>query len=206
VGPAAAVVVAAADVVVVVLLIVVVVFGAVDVEKVVACVVVDVAAFELDEGEEPPELPPGPETDVVIEPFSIYTPEKYQSSTSGELSAELPGSLRTPKCQSSPLDEVLAEIGATTWTRSSEPVECQKPTVLAEKSISYATLCHVSVSRVALQCVTWLTIHFNVGSDVPEAPLKRPYFISVKWLSKKLTWCSRAVLGAFVLDLFREKW
>ena len=49
-------------------------------------------------------------TDVVREPLSTYTPLKYQSS------APLPslpcrGSLRTPKCQSAPLLDVLVENG-----------------------------------------------------------------------------------------------
>ena len=71
-------------------------------------------------------------TDVVREPLSTYTPLKYQSS------APLPslpcrGSLRTPKCQSAPLLDVLVENGPAVLTSELSPVECQKVTWLVEK-------------------------------------------------------------------------
>lgn len=93
-------------------------------------------------GTEEPTVPPGPATEVVIDPDSIYTPLKYQSSTSGLVRDDDIGRRRTPRCQSAPLDEGLAATGATTCVNGSEPVECQNPTVLPEKSISYAMLCH----------------------------------------------------------------
>lgn len=46
------------------------------------------------------------------------------------------GSSSTPRCQSAPLLLVLALTGDTVSLRGSAPVECQKPTVLALKSIS----------------------------------------------------------------------
>ena len=65
--------------------------------------VVDGEADSLEEGAEPPpeELLPGPETDVVMDPDSMYTPPKYQSSA--PLSPlEAIGRRRTPRCQSAP--------------------------------------------------------------------------------------------------------
>ncbi|KAI9699880.1 MAG: hypothetical protein M1820_007055 [Bogoriella megaspora] len=65
--------------------------------------VVDGEAGLLEEGDEPPpeELLPGPDTEVVIDPDSMYTPLKYQSS--GPLSPlEAIGRRRTPRCQSAP--------------------------------------------------------------------------------------------------------
>lgn len=69
----------------------------------------------------------GPTTEVVSDPLSTYTPEKYQSS------APVPsfpclGNLKTPKCQSAPLLDVLAENGPAVLTSVLLPVECQKVT------------------------------------------------------------------------------
>lgn len=71
----------------------------------------------------------------MILPDSMYTPEKYKSSSVSAYPSL--GSSRTPKCQSAPLLLVLALMGDTSSTRSSLPVECQNPTVAALKSISY---------------------------------------------------------------------
>lgn len=66
-------------------------------------------------------------TDVVSDPLSTYTPLKYQSS------APVPsfpclGKRRTPKCQSAPLLDVLAENGPAVLTSALLPVECQNET------------------------------------------------------------------------------
>lgn len=115
-----------------------VVVVATDVELLALDVEVDnVVADELELELEPPPLlepPPGPETLVVKDPLSIYTPEKYKSSSVSAYPSR--GNSRTPRCQSAPLLLVLALMGETVSTRSSAPVECQKPTVPAEKSIS----------------------------------------------------------------------
>ena len=81
---------------------------------------------------------PGPETDVVMLPLSMYTPEKNMSSLLSEYPPR--GSSRTPTCQSAPLELTDALTGLTVCVSGSPPVLCQKPTVLAEKSISYAQL------------------------------------------------------------------
>ena len=75
-----------------------------------------------------------PPTLVVSSPSSMYTPLKNQSSAPS-LSA-WPGSLRTPRCQSLPSEEVLASKGPAVCFNSSLPVECQKATEPASKSIS----------------------------------------------------------------------
>ena len=134
-------------------------------------------------------------TDVVREPLSTYTPLKYQSS------APLPslpcrGSLRTPKCQSAPLLDVLVENGPAVLTSELLPVECQKVTWLDEKfclgqpdaalhrylqlTISYATLCHTSAWSSTFHLLCPLTIHCRLVLEVPCSPLIQPYFSSVK--------------------------
>lgn len=74
--------------------------------------------------------PPGPATEVVIDPFSMYTPEKKKSSV---VSALPLGSSRTPTCQSAPLEEVETDTAGTVRARGLEPVEDQRATVFAEK-------------------------------------------------------------------------
>lgn len=81
---------------------------------------VDEEAAELAESDDEP---PGPETLVVISPFSMYTPEKCQSSGAVSLRPVDDGSLRTPRCQSAPLEEALTETGGTISLRSSASVE-----------------------------------------------------------------------------------
>lgn len=82
--------------------------------------------------------PPGPETLVERLPLSTYTPEKNRSSSASAYPSR--GSSSTPRCQSAPLELVLALTGPTSWVRASAPVECQKATVLAVKSISFLRL------------------------------------------------------------------
>jgi hypothetical protein len=73
------------------------------------------------------ELPAaGPATVFVKEPPSIYTPLKKKSSVLS-LWPET-GSSRTPRCQSSPLEEADALTAGTVKVKGSEPVECQKAT------------------------------------------------------------------------------
>jgi len=76
--------------------------------------------------------PPGPATEVVRDPFSMYTPEKKKSSLVS--ACPVTGSSRTPTCQSAPLEETAADIAGTVRARAAEPVECQRAIVLAEKS------------------------------------------------------------------------
>lgn len=57
---------------------------------------------------------------VVRSPLSTYTPEKYQSSF---WSAVKVPRLKTPKCQSAPLELALAEAGPAVRVSASEPVE-----------------------------------------------------------------------------------
>lgn len=71
-------------------------------------------------------------TDVVRDPLSTYTPEKYQSSAPVP-SLPCRGNLRTPKCQSAPLLDVLAEKGPAVLTSVLLPVECQKVTCCEPK-------------------------------------------------------------------------
>ena len=82
-------------------------------------------AAEMAEFEEPEKLedPPGPDTLVVSEPLSMYTPEKCQSSAAVSLRPVDEGRRRTPKCQSAPLDDAVTETGETVSLRSSPPVE-----------------------------------------------------------------------------------
>jgi hypothetical protein len=70
----------------------------------------------------------------------------------------------------------------TTCCRAAPPVEVQRPTLLAEKSMSYAKLYQVLAVSCVLHCVTPPTIHLRVLSLVPLAPERRPYLSSVKWL------------------------
>lgn len=63
---------------------------------------------------------------VVIGPLSMYTPEKYQSSVVEPLVRR-----RNPRCQSSLLVDVDAGMFWTTFTSGEEPVDAQRPTVLA---------------------------------------------------------------------------
>lgn len=81
-------------------------------------------------------------------PLSTYTPEKYRSSFASAYPSR--GSSSTPRCQSAPLLLVLALTGATSCVRLSPPVECQKPTVLALKSIS----CYVCFTAVSSNSVS----------------------------------------------------
>jgi hypothetical protein len=66
-------------------------------------------------------------TEVVSDPLSTYTPEKYQSSAPVP-SLPCRGNRSTPKCQSAPLLDVLAENGPAVLTSVLLPVECQKVT------------------------------------------------------------------------------
>jgi len=76
----------------------------------------------------------GPAIEVVMGACSTKIPDQYQSSGAGLVPPF--GRRRTPMCQSAELVEVLADLGATIWVRALEPVENQRPTVLAEKSMS----------------------------------------------------------------------
>lgn len=67
--------------------------------------------------------PPLP-TEVVIGPFSTYTPLKYQSSGVWLVTIR-----RTPKCQSAELVDGEAAMFWTTLVRGAESVEAQRPTV-----------------------------------------------------------------------------
>jgi len=82
-------------------------------------------ATETAELEAPEELEdsPGPDTLVVSEPLSMYTPEKCQSSAPVSLRPVDEGKRRTPKCQSAPLDDAVTATGETVSFRSSPPVE-----------------------------------------------------------------------------------
>lgn len=66
-------------------------------------------------------------TDVVSDPLSTYTPLKNQSSAPVPSLPER-GRRSTPKCQSAPLLDVLAENGPAVLTSVLLPVECQKET------------------------------------------------------------------------------
>jgi hypothetical protein len=94
---------------------------------------------------------------------------------------EVAASLKTPKCQSAELVEVLALTASPTSVRSSEPVECHSATVDASKSISYAKLCQVSSAQSKVFWLVPPTYQAN-WSPAPE-----PYFNSVKWLSLVFT-------------------
>ena len=80
--------------------------------------VAEVAAEAAD-----PELRPGPETLVVRSPFSMYTPEKRQSSAAVSVRPVVDGRRRTPRCQSAPFDEAETLTGPTVFTKSLAPVE-----------------------------------------------------------------------------------
>ena len=82
-------------------------------------VLLEAGAAEDEDGAEPPDAPPGPATEVVREPLSMYTPEKCQSS----LEPSWVPRRSTPKCQSCPFEETEAEKGPAVRARSSEPVE-----------------------------------------------------------------------------------
>jgi len=72
--------------------------------------------------DDPAAASPGPDTLVVNLPLSIYTPLKCQCSGAVSIRPVVDGSLKTPRCQSSPLEDALTEIGATVRLRSSAPV------------------------------------------------------------------------------------
>ena len=79
--------------------------------------------------------PPGPATEVVTAPLSMYTPEKKKSSS---VSAwPLTGSSRTPTWKSAPLEETDAAIAGTVRASGAAPVEYQRAIVFAEKSYAY---------------------------------------------------------------------
>lgn len=113
-------------------------------------------------------------TDVVSSPLSMYTPLKYQSSA--PVPSLLPGRRRTPRCQSAPLEEVLAVNGPAVFVNALLPVECQKVTEPASKSISYATLCHSSATSSTSHFDTPPTCHCSFVLLVPCPP----YLSSVK--------------------------
>ena len=64
---------------------------------------------------------------VVIGPFSMKTPETYQSSGAGVLTMR-----RTPTWKSAELVEVEALTLFMTFLSGSEPVDAQRPTLPAE--------------------------------------------------------------------------
>ena len=68
---------------------------------------------------------------VVIGPFSMYTPEKYQSSALGPFTI-----LNTPTCQSSEFVDGDVAMFCTTFVSGAEPVEAHRPTVPPLKSMS----------------------------------------------------------------------
>ena len=90
----------------------------------------------------------GPATLVVIGACSMKIPDQNQSS--GAALVPPLGRRRTPMCQSSELVEGLAALFATICVRGADPVENQRPTVLPEKSMSYAKLYQVLGVRVVL--------------------------------------------------------
>ena len=63
---------------------------------------------------------------VVMGPFSMKTPEKYQFSATASLTMR-----RTPTWKSSEFVEVAAAMFCTTFTSGFEPVDAQRPTVFA---------------------------------------------------------------------------
>lgn len=98
-------------------------------------------------------------TDVVSDPLSTYTPLKNQSS------APVPsfpgrGSLKTPKCQSAALLDVLAAKGPAVLTNVLLPVECQNETCLDEKFFLLSAHAISVVSVVISQ-----TNSENLGGD-----------------------------------------
>ena len=66
-----------------------------------------------------------------------------------------------------------------------------------EVGSQFQIACHVgrifSCHSSTLHLLCWLTIHCSLGLLVPASPLIQPDLSSVKWLSKKTTWCSRLV-------------
>ena len=79
------------------------------------------AGAALDTGAEEPESELPEPTAVVSSPLSTYTPLKNQSSAPA--ASLLPGSLRTPRCQSAPLDDVLALTGPAVLLSAAPPVD-----------------------------------------------------------------------------------
>jgi hypothetical protein len=52
-------------------------------------------------------------------------------------------------------------------------------------------LCQTPAVKFVDHLLTPPTIHWRLGLLVAASPEIQPDFISVKWLSKKLIWCSR---------------
>ena len=70
--------------------------------------------------DEDPLEPPGPATDVVKSPFSMYTPENSQFSVLMLLVEFKP---KTPTCQSAPLEDALTVIGPAVLVSGLEPLD-----------------------------------------------------------------------------------
>lgn len=114
----------------------------------------------------------GLETDVVNEPLSTYVPLKYQSSAPVP-SLPWRGNRRTPRCQSAPLEDVLVEKGPAVLVSGSDPVECQKATVLAEKSYGTRSqrlpLCDGGKSGRTYNLIGDVVPHVSDELDLPLA-------------------------------------
>jgi len=76
--------------------------------------------------------------------------------------------------------EVDAATLLTTFTSAAEPVDAQRPTVLAVKSMSYAKLYQVPAVNAVPHCSTLETIHWRL-----VAVGATPILSSVKCDSKK---------------------
>lgn len=72
--------------------------------------------------DDPAAATPGPDTLVVNLSLSIFTPLKCQCSGAVPFRLVVDVSLKTPRCQSSPLEDALTETGAIVSLRSSAPV------------------------------------------------------------------------------------
>ncbi len=104
--------------------------------------VVGTAVVELDGGAGADPEPMA----VVMGPFSMKTPDTYQSSGVGVLTMR-----RTPTWKSSELVEVDATMLLATLVRAAEPFEAQRPTVPAE---NWAAVSHVSETM----CISRLNV------------------------------------------------
>jgi hypothetical protein len=112
-------------------------------------------------------------------------PDQKKSSAAVEVPPL--GRRKTPMWKSAEFVLVLAAWLATTWVRADEPVDARRPTVLEEKSMSYAKLYHVPGTSCVDHLVTPPIIQRRLLS-APDEPESVPYLSSVKWLCReKLT-------------------
>lgn len=128
-------------------------------------------------------------------------PDQYQSS--GAAFVPPLGRRSSPTCQSAELVDVDALMGPATLVSGAEPLDAQRATVLAEKSISYAKLYQFPAWSWVDHWVLLLTHQRRELSEVPASPERRPYLISVKWLCRMISDDLRRQF--FTSDLPRRK-